>query len=221
MRPNPVVDGAARTIALVGGSGLLRASLALLLEAMGWCCLEWPWPEAGSEWRMPEPASMAVVDLVGATREQRRIVTALADSGCKVVVITPNDTAPMLGRCIEMGADAALSAGSSFDRLLGALDSLAAGQPYWSATESADLLAQWKAAAHQREPAPQRFDRLTPKEAVVLGRIMEGENADRIARQEVISPATVRSHIKALLRKLEVNSQIEAVALAIVSGMTV
>ena len=209
----------ALTVAVVGGSGLLRASLAMLLEARGWRCQEWPWPEPGAEREVTgERLSLAVVDLVGATRPQRAVVTALADAGCPVVVIAPNGSAPMMGRCIELGASAAVSAGDSFDTLLDALESRAAGRPYWSDAERAGLLREWRAVADQGQAVRVRFDRLTPREAAVLTRIMRGENADRIARQAALSQATVRSHIKALLRKLEVNSQLEAVALAVRSG---
>jgi DNA-binding CsgD family transcriptional regulator len=44
--------------------------------------------------------------------------------------------------------------------------------------------------------------------------MMEGRSAAEIATTLVVSLTTVRSHIRSILRKLNVNSQLAAVALA-------
>jgi DNA-binding NarL/FixJ family response regulator len=58
------------------------------------------------------------------------------------------------------------------------------------------------------------FARLTVRECEVLQDLVEGKNAERIANDSFVSVATVRSHIKSLLAKLGVNSQLAAVAAA-------
>ena len=55
---------------------------------------------------------------------------------------------------------------------------------------------------------------LTPGEHRVLYQMMHGASAGEIAKQLVVSLATVRSHIRSILRKLGVSSQLAAVALA-------
>jgi DNA-binding NarL/FixJ family response regulator len=55
---------------------------------------------------------------------------------------------------------------------------------------------------------------LTPGEHRVLHQMMHGASAGEIAKQLVVSLATVRSHIRSILRKLGVSSQLAAVALA-------
>ncbi|MGH3183760.1 MAG: response regulator transcription factor, partial [Streptosporangiaceae bacterium] len=55
---------------------------------------------------------------------------------------------------------------------------------------------------------------LTPSERRVLFHMMEGRSAAEIATTLVVSLTTVRSHIRSILRKLNVNSQLAAVALA-------
>lgn len=62
------------------------------------------------------------------------------------------------------------------------------------------------------------LDALTPREQEVLAGLAEGRSAEAIAAELVVSLATVRSHIRAVLQKLEVNSQVAAVALAWRSG---
>ncbi|GEM_PF-374256 len=58
------------------------------------------------------------------------------------------------------------------------------------------------------------FAVLTPRERSVLGELMEGHNAETIARENWVSVSTVRSQIRSILQKLGVNSQLAAVALA-------
>jgi DNA-binding CsgD family transcriptional regulator len=56
--------------------------------------------------------------------------------------------------------------------------------------------------------------RLTPKETQVLADLMAGRNAKTIAHASGLSEATVRTHIRSVLAKFGVNSQLAAVVLA-------
>jgi DNA-binding NarL/FixJ family response regulator len=71
-------------------------------------------------------------------------------------------------------------------------------------------------AAEARRLRP--FEQLTRREAETLQRLCEGGVASAIAEEWVVSLATVRSHIRSVLVKLGVSSQLEAVALAHQSG---
>ncbi len=55
---------------------------------------------------------------------------------------------------------------------------------------------------------------LTPREWEVIDLLYEGRNTDQIATTLVLSAETVRSHVKNILRKLNVRSREEAVAAA-------
>ncbi len=52
----------------------------------------------------------------------------------------------------------------------------------------------------------------------MLQRLTRGCSADEIAAETYVSLATVRSHIRAILQKLGVNSQLAAVAAASRAG---
>ena len=69
----------------------------------------------------------------------------------------------------------------------------------------------------QREP----FERLTPREREVLAHLCQGHRAARIARLESVALSTIRAHIRSVLQKLGVNSQLQAVALAWRYGVVV
>ena len=60
---------------------------------------------------------------------------------------------------------------------------------------------------------------LTPRELEVLRLLAEGMTQTQIARQLVISPRTVGTHIQNLLGKLDVHSRAQAVALAHRTGL--
>ena len=62
------------------------------------------------------------------------------------------------------------------------------------------------------------FESLSRREGEVLCLLMEGHSVAKIAESSFVSIGTVRTQVKAILRKLGVNSQAAAVALAYRSG---
>ncbi len=60
-----------------------------------------------------------------------------------------------------------------------------------------------------------QLDVLTPRERDVLHLLTEGLDGPSIAKELVLSPATVRNHIQHILTKLGVHNRVEAVALAL------
>ena len=58
-----------------------------------------------------------------------------------------------------------------------------------------------------------RLEKLSGRERAVLDRLARGRRAQSIAEEFVVSVSTVRTQIRAILNKLEVGSQLEAVSL--------
>jgi len=63
------------------------------------------------------------------------------------------------------------------------------------------------------------FEELTPRETEILGLLAEGQSNKVIARNLGISDGTVKLHVKAILRKLNVHSRVEAAVLAVEHGL--
>ena len=78
-----------------------------------------------------------------------------------------------------------------------------------------ERLAGWSLATEEKTSV---LSRLTPRENEVLHLLTEGLDGSAIARSLFVSPATVRNHVQHILKKLEVHSRTEAVALALRSG---
>ncbi len=64
-----------------------------------------------------------------------------------------------------------------------------------------------------------RRPELTPRELKVLSLLTKGGSTEGIASELWISPATVRNHVRSILRKLGVHSRAEAVARAFRQGL--
>jgi len=77
-----------------------------------------------------------------------------------------------------------------------------------------------KAPAPRPEPAPlgPLFVKLSPREIEILDLVARGNSNKIIGRKLSISDQTVKNHVSAILRKLEVNDRTEAVVYALRNG---
>ena len=147
------------------------------------------------------------------------LVTRLsADEGMRVVVITGVEDRLKLSECIEAGAVGLISKAASFESLLMAIREAVESDAAMSEIERQDWLAELRRyrAADQRRRKP--YEELTPREQEVLARLCQGHSASQIAEDSYVALSTVRSQIRAVLMKLGVGSQLEAVAVAHRSG---
>ncbi len=147
-------------------------------------------------------------------------VRTLTRAAAKVVVVTDGTDRIRVASCIEAGATGAVATSDPVDSLLNAVRETVAGRRLLSPTTERDLLGELQ--LHRRDNAMRlaKFQNLSNRESEVLWALMMGRAASEIAEESYVSIATIRSQIKAILRKLEVNSQLAAVALAYQAGWT-
>jgi DNA-binding NarL/FixJ family response regulator len=146
------------------------------------------------------------------------LISRFRDAGIDVVVLTGETDRAAWGACIEAGAAALVEKRLSFDELVERLRMVIAGDAAMASFERIELLtALQKRRCHDTSRLEQ-FSRLTEREAEVLQQLMLGRSAEEIAEAVFVSIATVRSHIRAILQKLGVNSQLAAVAAATGAG---
>ena len=68
---------------------------------------------------------------------------------------------------------------------------------------------------NQTEETNDPFAELTPRELEILCHVADGQSNKVIAKNLGISDGTVKLHVKAILRKLDVHSRVEAAVIAV------
>lgn len=142
------------------------------------------------------------------------MIAPLRQLGAQVVILTGTTDRRVLGECIEAGALGVVSKGESLDRLAVVIEDAVRGTAVMRPAEKEQLVDAARAGRREDEERLAPFAKLSTKERQVLGHLMDGRTAEEIARAEYVSMATIRSQIRAILQKLDVNSQLAAVALA-------
>lgn len=159
--------------------------------------------------------SVVLLDLhLGDDRLSVPLIEPLRGLGARVLVLTAERDAQLLGACLEAGADGVFDKAQPFDQLVETLHDAVRGETVMSRSAREDLLAGLRAARSQDRQRLAPFRDLTPKEQDVLRGLLAGDSVEAIARSRVVALSTIRSHVKGILRKLGVNSQLAAVALA-------
>jgi two-component system nitrate/nitrite response regulator NarL len=165
------------------------------------------------------PSTVVVLDLhLGDGRLATPMIAPLRERGVRVLVLTVEQDPRLLAECLEAGADGVFDKAQPFDNLVELLHDAARGYSIMSVSAREELLAVLREArlGEWRQSSP--FESLTRREREVLRALVAGRNAEEIARDAGIALSTVRTHVKSLLRKLGVNSQLAAVALARAGG---
>ena len=140
--------------------------------------------------------------------------------GASVLMLTASTDRVMLAQCLEAGADGLFNKSKPFDALVSLVRDAALGVTVLKPTVREELLAELREQRRESAAAKAPFAELTKREADVFALVVEGLSADEIAVRQQVTVATVRSHIQSVLRKLGVNSQLAAVALARRAGWT-
>lgn len=158
--------------------------------------------------RMPD---MSGVEVLRQLREE--------DFDRPVVVLTTSEEDRDVAESLRAGASGYLLKDMDPDELVALLADITQGQTVVDPSLTpllADLVKQGPAAA--KEPSSP-FESLTARELEILSHLAEGQSNKVIARHLNISDGTVKLHVKAVLRKLEVHSRVEAAVMAVEHGI--
>lgn len=145
------------------------------------------------------------------------VLRALRNAGMKtpIVMLTTSNEERDLVECLRNGAQGYLLKDMEPAELVNALRDIQSGRTV-VAPELAGVLArvvQGESVEPERQDTP--FSDLTPRELEILCLLAEGQSNKVIARNLGISDGTVKLHVKAVLRKLNVHSRVEAAVMAV------
>jgi len=159
--------------------------------------------------RMPGPGGIEVLKRMRAEGSDRR-----------VAMLTTSTDEPDVIASLQCGANGYLLKDMEPDDLVAALEDIVAGKTI-VANELTGVLA--RAVRQDKETAEPRletiFSNLTPREMEILCHLAAGKSNKAIARDLGISDGTVKLHVKAILRKLDVHSRVEAAVIAVEQGL--
>jgi DNA-binding NarL/FixJ family response regulator len=142
------------------------------------------------------------------------LIGPLDRAGVPVAVVTSETDRGRWGECLERGAQAVVPKHASLSGIIEMIRRAGSGVPLMSEDERAALRAASDERRQAEREVRRRLDRLSRREAEVLGMLISGRTVSEIAREWYVSVATVRTQVKSVLAKLQVSSQIAAVGLA-------
>jgi two-component system nitrate/nitrite response regulator NarL len=153
--------------------------------------------------RMPE---MSGIEVLKRLREQQLSMP--------IVMLTTSREEEDVIVSLQNGAQGYLLKDMEPDELIPALEKIVSGETM-VANELTGILAKAVQGEAVSTKAESAFSDLTPREREILCHLAEGQSNKVIARNLGISDGTVKLHVKAILRKLDVHSRVEAAVMAV------
>ena len=158
------------------------------------------------------------VDALPALRE--------AVPAARVLMLTVSEDERDLAGALRAGASGYLLKTIEGDALAVAIRRVMCGDHIVAEEMTGKLVAAYRGAALPQagrvaEPAPTAspLDTLSPREQDILRGIARGQGNKEIARSLGIAETTVKIHVQHILRKLDVNSRVNAAVIAVEHGL--
>src|SRR5262245_21982401 len=158
---------------------------------------------------------MPDIDGIEATR---RILAEAGEPAIAVLMLTTFDLNEYVYEALRAGASGFLLKDVLPEDLIAAVRVVAAGDGLIAPTITKRLIEQFARTAPPSTPPPGLED-LTPRELEVLTLIARGLSNGEIAAELVLSEATVKTHVKRVLSKLDCRDRVQAVVLAYEAGL--
>jgi DNA-binding NarL/FixJ family response regulator len=145
-------------------------------------------------------------------------LTAAPDAP-KVIMLTTYDLEEPLYAALRAGASGFLLKDVRPADLVEAIRVVAGGDALLSPTATRRLLDRFLATDITPSAPAAGLDRLTEREREVLTLLARGGSNAEIADRLTVTEATVKTHVSAVLRKLDVRDRVQAVVLAYDLGL--
>lgn len=135
-----------------------------------------------------------------------------------IVILTTSEDENDLIECLQLGAQGYLLKTIEPDVLIESLHKITAGETIVDPSLTS-ILARMAQGKLPESPGAEIKKKLTPREYEILTHLAEGQSNKVIARNLGISDGTVKLHVKSILRKLKVQSRVEAAVMAVERGI--
>ena len=210
------------SVVLVDDQQLVRDGLRLILELAGFDVVgEAGDGGEGARLVLDLRPDVVLMDLrmphVDGIEATRRIVAA--GSPTRVLVLTTFEGEELTFRALQAGAAGYLLKDAGGARLVSAVEAVAAGERPMAPEVVARLVASYVDRPQAASGDLHRLDPLSDRERDVLALIGAGRSNGEIAAELFISLATVKSHVRHILAKLDLRDRPHAIVLAHECGL--
>ena len=136
-----------------------------------------------------------------------------------IVLVTEPGAADLTRHALEIGVRGWVRSDEPLERLVSAVREVGAHEVFIPVSLMTSVLTPSSPATIRRSPDRPPLMRLTPRQYDVLRCLMDGHSREETGVLLNMSPNTVRTHIGAILRRLQVHTTLAAVAEARRSGL--
>ncbi len=151
-------------------------------------------------------------DAAGQRLDGTLLAPPLCAAGWTVIILSGSSDHAGIGAALDAGAAAWVPKNAPLPTLLAAVRAAQEGRPAMPVERRERLVALSRQRSAERAEFARKLAKLSQREREVLDLLAQGTRAQAVADQFVVSLATVRTQIRAVLSKLGVSSQLEAVA---------
>jgi DNA-binding NarL/FixJ family response regulator len=198
---------------------LLRDAVRTALRRMGFATTSLAVPAGAAQFhdarrwiaRVRPTAGLLVAELDDA-QQLREAVAVITGLDISWVLLTGTPQGPVWGAVIDAGAHDVLPTTASLVELSAVLNRVSEGSPDRECSDFDDVVRAWHDTSQERRKVTRRIETLSPREMEILVELHDGDSVKVIAARAGVSEGTVRTQVKSVLHKLEVTSQLQAVA---------
>jgi DNA-binding NarL/FixJ family response regulator len=149
----------------------------------------------------------------------RRLLDGRDAAPPRVVILTTFDLDEYVYAALQAGASGFLLKDVTPEQLVAAVRTVSVGDALLAPAITRRLVERYARPQAAPPGAPEAIASLTVREREVFGLVARGMSNAEIADALVVSEATVKSHVAAILSKLDLRNRAQAVVLAYESGL--
>ena len=159
---------------------------------------------------------MPNLDGIEATRQA---LIAAGDNAPKVLMLTTFDMDDYVYAALRAGASGFLLKDIAAEELKRAVYVVAAGEALLAPSVTRRLISEFSRRSSHERPAPGVMEKLTEREREVVTQIARGMSNAEIANELFVSETTIKTHVSAILMKLDLRDRVQVVVMAYESGL--
>jgi DNA-binding NarL/FixJ family response regulator len=210
------------SVLIADDQALVRAGFRTILELAGFDVVgEAANGREALEFARADPPQVVLMDVRMPEMDGLEATKRIGQAGLptRVLVLTTFDLDEYIYEALQAGASGFLLKDVGRERLAEAVETVASGESLFAPAVLRRLVENYVARPAPGAVRPALGESLSPREIEVLEHVARGLSNAEIAEELIISLATVKTHVRSLLQKLELRDRVQLVVFAYESGL--